>query len=249
MKHALLVVAVASVLGGSPAYADGKRDLEDGIAFYENLDTDRAMERLKSASTASDLDATSRAKAFLYLGLLQFETGVRSDAQSSWSKAFALDAKIAVPAGTSPKTIEALESVRRSAAVSGGGQSGKGSSSATTPAGFGATSSGASGKAEPPNTPGTSPKPPTPPLAGASGTTPGDAAKPLPTLAGTNPSPTDPAAITATGQAPAEESDSSWVWWAAGGAVAIIGAVVVVFLVTRGGECQREGGCLTVRLH
>lgn len=95
-----------------PAAADGKRDLDDGIAFYENLDTDRAIERLKSASEAKDLGPAERAKAFLYLGIVQFEVGKESEADGSWKRAYALDPKIAAPGGTSPKVVSALDKAR-----------------------------------------------------------------------------------------------------------------------------------------
>jgi hypothetical protein len=95
-----------------PAAADGKRDLDDGIAFYENLDTDRAIERLKSASEAKDLGPVERAKAFLYLGIVQFEVGKESEADGSWKRAYALDPKIAAPSGTSPKVVAALDKAR-----------------------------------------------------------------------------------------------------------------------------------------
>src|SRR5688572_24350025 len=114
------VLLLALVLPGS-ARADGKRDLEDGIAFYENLDTDRAMERLTRATKASDLGPADRAKAFLYLGMLQFEIGGVSDAKKSWAEAIKLKRDIKAPDGTSPKTIEAIEDVRaKTPAVPGG---------------------------------------------------------------------------------------------------------------------------------
>jgi hypothetical protein len=99
-------------LVASSAYADGKRDLEDGIAFYENLDTDRAVERLSAASKAGDLPPKDRARAFLYLGMVHFENGERPNAEAAWKSAFELDKNVEVPKGTSPKTIEAIEAAR-----------------------------------------------------------------------------------------------------------------------------------------
>ena len=60
-----LLIGLTSIFASAVAVADGKRDLEDGIAFYENLDTERALERLKAASQAKDLPKPDRAKAFL----------------------------------------------------------------------------------------------------------------------------------------------------------------------------------------
>ncbi|MFO0724797.1 MAG: hypothetical protein U1E65_13535 [Myxococcota bacterium] len=102
-----------------PAFADGKRDLDDGIAFYENLDTDRAIERLKSAAEAKDLGPADRSKAQMYLGIVQFEVGKEFEADTAWKRAFALDPKIAAPSGTSPKVLAAIEKAR----AKGGGSS------------------------------------------------------------------------------------------------------------------------------
>lgn len=110
---ALLLISVLLGAGGV-AYADGKRDLEDGIAFYENLDTERALERLNAAAKASDLGQKDRARAHLYLGMVHFENGSRPDAEKAWKSAFELDKNVDVPKGTSPKTIEAIEAARAS---------------------------------------------------------------------------------------------------------------------------------------
>jgi hypothetical protein len=101
------------VLCASPAaWADGKRDLEDGIAFYENLDTERAIERLTAATKAKDLGDADRARAFLYLGIVKFEVGKEAEAEPAWRSAFSLAPTLAAPAGTSPKIVQAMEKVR-----------------------------------------------------------------------------------------------------------------------------------------
>lgn len=108
--------AVALAALWSPdALADGQRDLEDGIAFYENLDLERARERLEAAAAASDLSSGGRARAFLYLGMLEFELGDAAAADAAWLKAFGLDKSAAAPDGTSPKTIAAMDAVRAKA--------------------------------------------------------------------------------------------------------------------------------------
>lgn len=115
---AALALLSMLVVGPRPAFADGKRDLEDGIAFYENLDTERAIERLESATKAKDLSGKDRARAHLYLGIVLFEVGRERDADSAWQQGFALDRSISAPPGTSPKVIQALEKAR--AASKGG---------------------------------------------------------------------------------------------------------------------------------
>lgn len=117
------VYAISALVGAlllcRPAFADGKRDLDDGIAFYENLDSDRALQRLTAASKAADLTPKERARAFLYLGMVQFENGARGDAEKAWKNAFELDRNVEVPRGTSPKAIEAIEAARATSRAPG----------------------------------------------------------------------------------------------------------------------------------
>lgn len=114
MRHLAFGVGFCLCVLSGTAWADGKRDLDDGIAFYENLDTDRALYRLTEASKADDLGPADRAKAFLYLGMLQFEIGNKQKAKAAWTEAVRLKRDIRAPEGTSPKTIEALDAVRAS---------------------------------------------------------------------------------------------------------------------------------------
>ncbi len=110
MRAALVAL---SLCWGAVALADGRRELEDGIAFYENLDTERALDRLNAAIKSKDLSSNDRARAFLYVGLLRFELGEGARAERAWSSAFQLDLKVKVPDGTSPKAIAALEEIRK----------------------------------------------------------------------------------------------------------------------------------------
>ncbi|MCC7387022.1 MAG: hypothetical protein IT384_34620 [Deltaproteobacteria bacterium] len=113
-RAARIAVSIAGILAAWPgsARADGKRDLEDGIAFYENLDTERAIERLRAATKAADLGSADRARAFLYLGIVSYEIGRERDADAAWKDAFAIDPKIPAPPGTSPKVIQAMDKLR-----------------------------------------------------------------------------------------------------------------------------------------
>jgi tetratricopeptide (TPR) repeat protein len=220
MRLSLLILLS---IAPTTALADGKRDLEDGIAFYENLDTDRAMERLTRATRATDLDAADKAKAFLYLGMLQFEIGSISDAKKSWTDALKLKRDIAVPEGTSPKTIEAIEEVRAKVAATPGGP-----------------------KVEPP--PPSYDPPPPPPLGGEEPppTPPIDVAPPPP------PPPPDEALVTETAPPP-EGGTNTWLWVGIGAGAAVVVAVVIVVAVVvakgggNGSECDMGGGgCLGI---
>ena len=211
----LLVASVAS----SSAWADGKRDLEDGIAFYENLDTDRAVERLTSATKAADLGAPDKAKAFLYLGMLQFEIGSTSDAKKSWTEALKLKPDIQAPEGTSPKTIEAIEETRSKLSADPGGP-----------------------KVEPPPT--AYEPPPPPPLEDAP-----DEPKETPDIAAPPPPPSDAVAAEPVPPAESGSNLWLWVGIGAGAAAVVAAAIAVGVVVGggNGSECgDRGGGCLGV---
>ena len=106
---AIMVLMLSFPLTG---LASGQRDLDDGIAFYENLDTDRALERLTLAANASDLDAKNRAKAWMFVGVIHFELGDKPKATKAWKTCFGLDATAAAPDGISPKMLEAITVAR-----------------------------------------------------------------------------------------------------------------------------------------
>ena len=107
-----MVTAAFAATTPQLAYADGKRDLDDGIAFYENLDTDRAIERLEASVKDPALGDDDRALAYLYMGMVHFELGDHTKADQAWHSAFSLRPDIGVPEGTSPKTIEGMEAAR-----------------------------------------------------------------------------------------------------------------------------------------
>ena len=224
MRPLLLIL----LLSPAVALADGKRDLDDGIAFYENLDTDRALYRLKAASTAKDLGPDDRAKAFLYLGMLKFELGKKDEASAAWTEAVKLKRDIAAPPGTSPVTIEALEEVRGSVKEEPGG------AKETPPV-------------EPPPPPpppveATPPPPPPPP--------PPVETAPPPNLDVPPPPPPEDENLTAT-TVPPDGGSNTWLWVGIGaGAAAVVAVVVVVAVVASGGsssECETGGGgCLSV---
>ena len=211
------------------AWADGRRDLEDGIAFYEALDTDRAQARLKAASRAWDLGPSQRSRAFVYLGMLAFELGRSRAAVRAWQAAVTLDANQAPPTNSSPKILRAFERVRR-----------------TLPN-------------PPPPVPrqnpppqravrSSPPPPPSPPPPSVK-RVPAAPPKVVP------PPPPDPwvPAPTVAREEEDDEGTSPWVWVAVGGGVAAVAAgIVVAVLATSGGddsECsQGGGGCVFVRL-
>ena len=97
------------------AFAGGKQDLADGIAFYENLDTDRALKKLTTATSDKSLNAKDRAKAWMFIGVIHFELGESDKAKKAWASCFGLDVKAAPPEGISPEMLEAITVARISA--------------------------------------------------------------------------------------------------------------------------------------
>lgn len=211
------------------ASADGRRDLEDGIAFYENLDSERALERLAAAARAADLGPRDRARAFLYLGMLEFENGRPDKAGDAWKNAFALEPSLPIPAGTSPKTIEAIETARARVRES--------------PAG--------SMDPSDPEAPGTAPPPGEreAPAAALDPPSPAVDEAPDPSAKGAVDAPLSvPGAPLESGTRAASEDSSGgtlWLWTGVGGAAVAI-AVVAIVLFTGGSQCKEAGGCLAV---
>lgn len=112
----MLAFALAFAAAPRRAAADGKKDFQEGVAAYEDLDTDKAVEKFKSAVKSADLPNGDKALAYLYLGMVEFESGREKEAYDWWKKGFALDPNAQAPKGTSPKTISALEAAREDAA-------------------------------------------------------------------------------------------------------------------------------------
>jgi len=108
----LIAILVLMLSLPMTSFANGQRDLDDGIAFYENLDTDRAIERLIKAGNATDLDAKNKGKAWMYVGVIHFELGDRDEAKKAWSKCFSIDSQAKAPDGISPKMVEAITMAR-----------------------------------------------------------------------------------------------------------------------------------------
>ncbi len=222
---------VAALVGGPlAALADGKRDLEDGIAFYENLDTERAIERLRSAARADDLGAPDRARAFMYLGIVLYETGKERDAEVGWQSAFQLHGKVAIPAGTSPKIVQAIEKARASA--------GRAPKPSATPAPS-PTPSPSTPPISTPDRPRVSPEPsPSPP--------------PLTSPYVDSTPPIDAAPVLVEPAPPPPEDDDEggvpgWLIWTGIGAAVIGGSVAAILIATSGPSCER-GACLLVDL-
>ncbi len=200
------------------AFADGQILLEDGIAFYESLDIDRAKARLAAAAVAEDLGPKDRAKAYLYLGMLHFDLGSTAEANSAFEKALALDYKVVPPAGTSPKTVAALDAVKKRV----------GAGSTPEPGGV----RPAPPPPPPPPTEAAPPPPPPPPP---------EASPPPP------PPPPPPGGMTAEAPLTPDEGVSPWVWVGVG-AAAVAATVVIIALVAggSGSDCPGDGGCLAV---
>ncbi len=110
----IVTIGFALLLFAVPyrAQANGQRDLDAGIAFYDSLDLERARTYLVAATEATDLSPSALASAFLYIGMLEYELGQKAQAEVAWASAFALAPNTAAPEGTSPKTISAMHAVR-----------------------------------------------------------------------------------------------------------------------------------------
>ncbi|MEL7371430.1 MAG: tetratricopeptide repeat protein [Myxococcota bacterium] len=226
---ALIVAAVGAAMMPSSAQADGQRDLDDGIAFYNALDTDRAQSLLQAASRAWDLKPVERAQAYLYLGMLSYELGRSGAAARLWQVALVLDANQSPPSNASPKILRAFARARRTMPT----PPPKVPRQDPPPPGVQKTP-------EPPAPKATSPTPPPPPSAL-------DLSAPPP--------PPDTPRVdlgtpTSTQQSD-EEGGTPWLWVGLGGAAVAAGVAVLVVVLAGGSEASSEcaqggGGCVTV---
>jgi tetratricopeptide (TPR) repeat protein len=219
----LSMLLVATLVAPSAlVWADGKRDLDDGIAFYENLDTERAIERLRAASRAQDLSASEQARALMYLGIVLFETGREREAEAAWQSAVGLNRKVSVPSGTSPKIVQAIERVRASAP------------------GSPATPDGPRVSKPPVPTPTPTPSP----TATPEPTTKSPYADPTP------PIDAEPELVAPVVPPPEEDDDGGvpgWLIWTGIAAAVAGGAVAGILIATSGPSCN-AGACLLVEL-
>lgn len=214
----LIIIAVLLTAWPLSSQAGGQRDLDDGIAFYENLDTDRALERLTAAGNASDLNANKRAIAWMYVGVIHFELGDKNAAKIAWTTCFSIDAKAKAPDGISPKMVEAVTLARVEA---------KSNPTATTP-GIGKPDSKADTEA-----------------GGVTKPKPDPAKDKLPGVKLNPVSPDDSSALT---KIFGPDFDwLLWGSVGGGVALAAIVAVVVIAVNSNSNECQGEsGGCILV---
>lgn len=218
------LLAATLVVPTVPVWADGQRDLDDGIAFYENLDTDRAIERLRAASRAKDLAPPDQARALMYLGIVLFETGRERDAEAAWQSAVGLNRKVAIPSGTSPKIVQAIERVRASAPAA-------------------ATTSPDGPRVSKPPVPSPTPTPTPAP-------TPDPGAR-SPYADPTPPIDAEPELVAPAVPPPEAEDDEGgvpgWLIWTGIGAAVAGGAVAAILVATAGPSCN-TGACLLVEL-
>lgn len=225
LPRLLSMLLVATLVAPSAlAWADGKRDLDDGIAFYENLDTERAIERLRAASRAQDLSPAEQARALMYLGIVLFETGRERDAEAAWQSAVGLNRKVSVPSGTSPKIVQAIERVRASSP-----------GSSATPDGP---------RVSKPPVPTATPTPTPSPSATPGPTTKSPYADPTP------PIDAEPELVAPVVPPPEDEDEGGvpgWLIWTGIAAAVAGGAVAGILIATSGPSCN-TGACLLVEL-
>ena len=232
------IALIGSVSCVAPAWADGRRDLEDGIAFYDALDYQRAKIRLQSAARAWDLGLTDRAKAFVYLGMLAFELGEKRSARNAWRSATVLDADQRPPSSSSPKIIDAFDRVQGAMPDPLPPLP----EQDPPPPGFRPRV-----EAPAPETPpivDEAPEPPSPPVEAA----PPVIRRPPPPRAPPPPLVLPPEQI----QMAEDDGTSPWLWVGIGGAAVAAAATVLVILLASGddgGACEQgAGGCVVVRL-
>ena len=102
--HSILTIAtVVAALGTPRAAVSAEADLlERGIAFFHNMDDERATQSLLQLLT-TDPPRAIAAKAHLYLGLIAFNDNLPDGADTEFKLALRANPAIELPPATSPK--------------------------------------------------------------------------------------------------------------------------------------------------
>lgn len=104
------MLAPGAALGA--AESSGRAALEAGIRAYDELELEAAASALETALAAPELEASERATASLYLGMLELDRGRAVEARRALARAVRLDRGVRAPDGASPKVLALLEEVR-----------------------------------------------------------------------------------------------------------------------------------------
>ncbi|ATB43606.1 hypothetical protein CYFUS_009086 [Cystobacter fuscus] len=112
MRAVLGWIAIVQLLWAGSARADelATLALSQAKAFYQALDYERCLKRLKRAGTLK-LSEPERAEVALYQGLCGAGLGQSKAARKSFQRALELDPQLQLPLGTSPRIVELFEEV------------------------------------------------------------------------------------------------------------------------------------------
>lgn len=112
MRAVLGWIAILQLLWAGSARADEMATLalSQAKAFYQALDYERCLKRLKRAGTLK-LSEPERAEVALYQGLCGASLGQSKAARKSFQRALELDPELQLPLGTSPRIVELYEEV------------------------------------------------------------------------------------------------------------------------------------------
>lgn len=106
-----LVLALPATAWGSAERPNAF--LDAGITLYKNLEYEQALETLKKAESVPGNTVAEELLTNLYMGLILFELGETTAAQSRFKTALALDDGVVLPPSVSPKTEKAFEEARK----------------------------------------------------------------------------------------------------------------------------------------
>ena len=110
MRALLGWIAIVHVLWAGSARADDLATLalSQAKAFYQALDYERCLKRVKRAGTLK-LSPPERVEAALYQGLCSASLGQTKAAKKAFQRAVELEPTLQLPLGTSPRIVALFE--------------------------------------------------------------------------------------------------------------------------------------------
>jgi len=108
-------LAVAGAFAASvslTARADGADDLTQGLSLFSALEYTAALPHFAQAKTDASLPAADRARAAIYIGIIQLSLGDEENAQRNFADAIRLSYDVTAPPESSPRVARMLDAVR-----------------------------------------------------------------------------------------------------------------------------------------
>jgi tetratricopeptide (TPR) repeat protein len=109
-----LSLALAAALAVGSAHADtGNQEIDRGIALYDDLEYETAVEVLAAALAVSGLSTEELTEGYAHLGLAHLALGQKAETRAAFEKLLAADPRYELPRTVSPEALDIFADVKR----------------------------------------------------------------------------------------------------------------------------------------